>query len=105
VEWDSFKSRGEEEARDLVVPAILSQGRTVRAEVGDTMWADFSDYTIVGEGFKKAERYVQFQDEVKKLARRVGDIVANAPTWKDFAICNPPRRPIARSASIPLIPL
>ena len=105
VEWESFKLRGQSESRDLLVPAVLNPGLTVQAKVGDTMWADLSDYLIVGEGFKKSERYVQFQDEVKKLARRVADISANAPDWKEFQICDPPSRAIVPPAPIQLVGL
>jgi len=105
VEWESFKQRSERERRDLIVPAILKSGATVRARVGDTLSVDFSAYTIIGGGFTKTERYVQFQDEIKKLASSVAEIVANAPAWKDFEICNPPRAPAPPSPQISLIGL
>jgi len=101
VEWDSFRTRG----HGLVVPTILSQGVTVRRAVGDTMWADFSDYTIIGEGFKKTERYVAFQDEIKRLAKRVATVIASAPAWSNFSVCNPPVTPVAPATSIQRIGL
>lgn len=105
AEWESFKTRGQLEHRDLIIPAILSPGATVAAEVADTMWADLSDYTIVGEGFRKTELYVAFQREIKKLARHVAGIIAEAPDWKDFAICDPPRHVVSVATSIPLVGL
>jgi cellulose biosynthesis protein BcsQ len=33
--------------------------------------SDFSRYAVVGEGFAKSERYVEFQDEVRELAAKV----------------------------------
>jgi hypothetical protein len=101
VEWDSFRARGQ----GLIVPTILSQGATVKRAVGDTMWADFSDYTIIGEGFKKTERYVAFQDEIKRLAKVVAAVIAGAPPWSDFSVCNPPVTPVAPAAPIQRIGL
>jgi len=91
VEWESFRTRSQNEACDLIIPVILSAGSTVQSQVGNTMCADFSDYTIVGPAFTNTNLYVQFQIEIKKLARRVANIIAKAPDWKDFEICNPPR--------------
>jgi hypothetical protein len=96
VEWESFKTRGQSENRDLVVPAILHGGTTVRTAVRDTMWADFEGYHILGSGFTKTAKYVSFQREIKKLAKRVGEIVASAPDWKDeFNVCDPPSESIS----------
>jgi hypothetical protein len=105
VEWDSFRTRSHSERRELVVPTILSQGTTVRRAVGDTMWADFSEYTIIGEGFRRTERYVAFQDEIKRLAKRVATVIANAPAWKDFSVCDPPVTAVAPAVPIQRIDL
>lgn len=36
---------------------------------------DFSDLAYVGEGFAKSERYIEFQDRVRELARQVADAI------------------------------
>lgn len=103
VEWDSFKTRGQNEDRDLVVPAILHDGTTVRAAIGDTMWADFDNYTIIGPGFRKTAKYVTLQKKIKKLAKRVGEVIASAPPWKEeFQVCESPTTSIAPDPKISL---
>jgi MinD-like ATPase involved in chromosome partitioning or flagellar assembly len=36
-------------------------------------WTDFSDLAYVGEGFSKTERYIEFQDRIRKLASEMAD--------------------------------
>jgi hypothetical protein len=40
---------------------------------------DFSDLAYIGEGFTKSERYVDFQDRVRKLASILADRMKEAP--------------------------
>lgn len=96
VEWESFKTRSENEGLDLVVPAILHDGASVRAAIGDTIPANFAKYTNEGPGFRKTVKYVTFQRKIEKLAERVGEVVKSAPPWKEgFTVCDPPTTPIA----------
>jgi cellulose biosynthesis protein BcsQ len=43
-------------------------------------FADFSDLAYVGEGFAKSERYIEFQDRVRALARQVADAIEQEET-------------------------
>ena len=86
LEWESFKKRSEKTAKDLVIPAILSPGSNLPESARETQWVDFSRFTISGEGFLRTERYVEFQDEIKAFAKRVAQVIADAPPWEDFEV-------------------
>jgi MinD-like ATPase involved in chromosome partitioning or flagellar assembly len=36
-------------------------------------WFDFSDLAYIGDGFAKSERYIEFQDRIRKLAATMAD--------------------------------
>jgi MinD-like ATPase involved in chromosome partitioning or flagellar assembly len=53
-------------------PVVITLDKAVLSDLPSmlrsTMIADFSDLAYVGEGFSRSERYVDFQDRVRKLA-------------------------------------
>jgi len=47
----------------------------VPPELNRIQWTDFSDVAYVGEGFAKSERYIEFQDRVRALAKQVASAI------------------------------
>jgi hypothetical protein len=106
VEWDSFKTRGQNEGRELVVPAIVHDGETVRTAISDTMSVNFHDDFTDGESFKRSRKYMPFEKKVRSLAERVAEIVKNAPEWKaEFPVRDPPDTPVYPQPKTPLMRL
>jgi cellulose biosynthesis protein BcsQ len=48
------------------------------SDVARIQWIDFSDVAYVGEGFAKSERYIDFQDRIRDLAKRVANAIENS---------------------------
>ena len=65
-EWETIR-----EKHKRVTPVTLTGLRDIPSEFVDHRVVDFSDFAFVGEGFSKTERYVEFQDRVKRLAREI----------------------------------
>jgi hypothetical protein len=61
-----------------IFPIVLDREVETPPELRKIQWTDLSDFAFVGEGFSKSERYVDFQAEVRKLARRVADVIENS---------------------------
>jgi len=97
IEWRSFEQRGDQYNKDLVVPAIVSQGANLPDAARDRKWVDLSTYTIIGAGFAATERYVEFQDVVRGFAKAVAAVIASAPDWAAFPISEPPARPVPQT--------
>jgi MinD-like ATPase involved in chromosome partitioning or flagellar assembly len=60
-----------------IFPLRLELFRTedVPVELSRIQWTDFSDVAYVGEGFAKSERYIEFQDRVRALAKQVATAI------------------------------
>ena len=65
----------------LIVPVTLHDGARFPAYARAIQFADWTKYARVGEGFKKTERYVEFQDRITDWADDVANAVNNAPDW------------------------
>ena len=48
--------------------------------LADLKSADFSDLAYIGEGFAKSERYIEFQDRVRRLANDVAAAIERTET-------------------------
>ena len=59
-----------------------SQSDDVPAPLRSVQWMDFSDVAYVGEGFAKSERYIEFQDRIRVLAKRVALAIEEADHQK-----------------------
>jgi len=43
---------------------------------------DCHEYWIVGEGFVKTEKYVEFQDVLRKWSNELAAVIQGAPSWQ-----------------------
>lgn len=87
VEWESFNLR----AQALVKPISIHDGESfpvhARAIQGIP---DFAPYVNIGGGYRETPRYVEFQDQIRNLARTVALAVRDAPSFAEFPIFQPP---------------
>ena len=86
IEWRSFRERGIPLNLDLVVPVTVFDGEKFPADAKVPQLASLNDYVIGGAGFKLTADYVKFTQKVKKLALRVGKVVASAPPFAAWPI-------------------
>jgi hypothetical protein len=63
---------------ERVIPMRLDRSVDAPEILRDRVMVDFSDFALVGEGFTKTERYVEFQARVRELARAIADAVDRA---------------------------
>lgn len=71
---------------DLVIPVAVHDGKNFPKEATQLQFQDFSKYVRIGEGFKKTETYVLFQEEIADLAEKVGRVVAAAPSFQNWTL-------------------
>lgn len=73
---DRFPSSG-------LFPVVIGGATRLReSPIARFQWMDFSDLVYLGEGFTKSERYLEFQDRVRALAKQVADEIQRQPTLK-----------------------
>jgi hypothetical protein len=96
AEWKTFKVRQLKTNRITVVPFSVHDGTTFPAEARGANIVDLNDYMIVGEGFRKTEQYVAFQQALKNFARNVAAIIKQSPpfeSWTGPELVTPPVAP------------
>jgi len=95
IEWKSFEARRQKTNRATIVPISIHDGKSFPAEAQSLQMINLNDYLIVGEGFRKSEKYVDFQDKLKNLAKRVAGTVKQAPPFEQWTVITlqPPPAP------------
>jgi hypothetical protein len=68
-----------------LVPVLLDRGEIDPALLGPLQkhqFADFSEFSFIGEGFSKTERYVVFQQNVQRVASDLASAIqrSDVPT-------------------------
>lgn len=89
IEWQTFANRGVSAKRNLVVPVTVHDGEAFPDPARASQVADLREFVIIGEGFKRTERYVDFQDRLRQLAARVAKVVCEAPAISAWPIAEP----------------
>jgi TIR domain len=67
----------------LVIPINVFDEQFFPDKARKIEWLDLRDYWIVGEGFAKTEKYVQFQDRLRDWSPQVASTVQRAPSWEE----------------------
>ncbi|MBI5633481.1 MAG: toll/interleukin-1 receptor domain-containing protein [Nitrospirae bacterium] len=65
----------------LIIPINIFDGEHFREFTEVIQCADFKKYARTGEGFKKTERFVEFQDTLCDFAYEVAAAIKNCPAW------------------------
>ncbi len=66
----------------LILPVNVSDGDSFPGFAKTIQYFDCRDYAIVGAGFTKTKRYVEFQLKLKSWAPEVAEVIKRAPQWK-----------------------
>jgi hypothetical protein len=82
TELHSFLKRD----KKVLVPVSIYDGEAFPKEVQEIQKSDLSQYVIVGEGYVKTARYVDFQDKLRELSRDVAVRISEAPLYSDWPI-------------------
>jgi hypothetical protein len=90
VEWNSFLERGRVAKQTLVVPMSVHDGESFPPAAQALQAPDFSDYVVIGEGFKKTEEFVLFQQKLKQFSKKVASCVNAAPRFSKFGLAGLP---------------
>jgi hypothetical protein len=80
-EWTIFTKREKETQTIAIIPLSVHDGVAFPEEARARNIVDLSDYMIVGEAFRKNQRFVQFQDTLKALAHAVAAAIRNAAPY------------------------
>jgi hypothetical protein len=67
----------------LVIPVSVHDGNKFPSYARSVQFDNWVQFAKVGEGFKRTERYVEFQDQVSCFADDVATAIEDAPTWDD----------------------
>ncbi|HZI19738.1 MAG TPA: toll/interleukin-1 receptor domain-containing protein [Pyrinomonadaceae bacterium] len=67
----------------LVIPVSVHDGESFPDYARAIQIMDWGRYARVGEGFKRTEAYVEFQEKVSDFANDVAQAVKNAPPWDE----------------------
>lgn len=99
IEWRSFQQRSQVAGRSLIVPMSVHDGLAFPDDAKALQAPDFSDYVIVGAGFRETRAYPEFQRLLRVFAKSVARAVAASPAFQDFPIAD-----VAPLPSEPVIP-
>jgi hypothetical protein len=69
--------------KGLVAPINVFDGQFFPEKARQIQYLDCRKYWIVGEGFVKTERYVEFQELLQTWAMDVAAVIEGAPPWQD----------------------
>lgn len=86
IEWKSFSERSRVKQKSLLVPISVHDGDSFPREARDSQYMKFVDFVLVGDGYKKTELYIKFQQELRDLARRAAKVISAAPDWEDWSL-------------------
>lgn len=66
----------------LVAPLNVFDGQYFPKKARQVQWLDCKRFWVVGDGFRKTERYIEFQDVLRTWADDIAMIISNAPDWQ-----------------------
>ena len=66
----------------LVVPVNVFDGQFFPKRAKQIEWLDCQRFWVIGDGFSRTERYVEFQDVLRSWATEVATVIENAPAWQ-----------------------
>jgi hypothetical protein len=92
TEFHSFLERGKTNNARVLVPVSIHDLEPFPEEAQNLQTVNFTDFVIVGNGFKETKKYSDFQDELKKFSKRVAQLICKVPTFQEWPIVekNPP---------------
>jgi hypothetical protein len=73
----------------LVVPVNVFDGQFFPQRAKVIQWLDCRKFWIVGEGFARTERYVEFQDALRGWSEDVARAIQSAPAWNEHWMTAP----------------
>lgn len=77
-----LKYRTVQKPGGLIHPVNVGDGDHFPDYAKAIQYFDCRDYVILGEGFTKTERYVDFQLKVREWTAQVAKAISKAPAWK-----------------------
>lgn len=67
--------------KGLIFPITLNDGDRFPEFAKTIQGPNWCEFARVGEGFRKTERYVEFQDKLEKWVLDLAPVVKNPPPW------------------------
>jgi hypothetical protein len=74
--------RTAERPEGLIIPIKVFDGDRFPRFTNNIFQRDFSEYAVLGEGFFKTEKYVNFQFAVRDFSFEVAKAIENSPIWR-----------------------
>jgi len=105
AEFATFRRRSELEYRNLIVPITIHGGASFPAEAQTTQWFDFREFMIVGKAFNRSEKYLDFEDVVRKLCGHIASQLKNVPQFDSSWPIVEPKDEAVTTAAPPRITL
>jgi hypothetical protein len=68
--------------RGLLAPVNVFDGQFFPAKAKQIQWLECQRFWVIGDGFSKTERYIEFQDILRSWAIDVATVIENAPEWQ-----------------------
>lgn len=65
----------------LIIPCKLFDGRHYPKVARNIQSLDCREYNLVGEGFKKSELYLKFQNDLQEWTEKLVTVFKNVPNW------------------------
>lgn len=100
-EWRSFQP-----SRPIIPIQWSNDNRHFPEDAQRIQGANFSPFALTGEGFRKTEAFVTYQQAIATFARRVADVISRSPAEPPagfaFALVDPPRRPAGSNRLVSL---
>ena len=65
----------------LILPIVVGDGKHFPEPIKDITYRDFRDYFIDGDGFRKSEKYMEFQSEVREWTEDIVSVIQDICPW------------------------
>jgi len=80
---EQFGFRTVSKPSGLVAPINVFDGQFFPQRAKKIQWLDCRNFWVVGDGFSRTERYVEFQDVLRLWAIDVAKVIQSAPRWQE----------------------
>lgn len=81
--WQRINHELKDKTKGLVVPVSVHDGDSFPSYAKKVQYKDWKLFARLGDGFKKTERWIEFQDQISAWTEDVARAINNAPPWSE----------------------
>lgn len=82
AEWRTMRRRESLTRKTAIVPVTFRDGDDFPNDAKSTQQHGFHDFAYTAPAFRNSSRFIDFENEVKKLSTRLRRVIDDAPPWE-----------------------